>query len=80
MPERFCGRNPVIAVSYEAMPVPGKHRSGSQSAIGWNIGPPMEKLEKAPKELKESATLKVEQYELTSTPRARIFSCIYSRR
>jgi hypothetical protein len=37
------------------MPVPGKHRSGcSQSAIGWNTGPPMEELEKAPKELKRS--------------------------
>jgi hypothetical protein len=29
--------------------VPGKHRSGcSQSAIGWNSGPPMEELEKVP--------------------------------
>jgi hypothetical protein len=40
------------------MPVPGKYRSGcSQSSIGWNIGPPMEELEKVPKELKGSATL-----------------------
>jgi hypothetical protein len=40
------------------MPVPGKYRSGCpQSAIGWNIGPPMEKLEKVPKELKGFATL-----------------------
>jgi hypothetical protein len=39
------------------MPVPGKYRSGcSQSAIGWNTGPPMEELEKVPKELKGSAT------------------------
>jgi hypothetical protein len=29
----------------------------SQSSIGWNTGPPMEKLEKAPKELKGSAPL-----------------------
>jgi hypothetical protein len=29
----------------------------SQSSIGWNTGLPMEKLEKAPKELKGSATL-----------------------
>ena len=29
----------------------------SQSAIGWNTGPPMEELEKVPKELKGSATL-----------------------
>jgi hypothetical protein len=34
------------------------HRSGcSQSAIGWITGPPMEELEKVPKELKGSATL-----------------------
>jgi hypothetical protein len=49
---------PDIAVSCEAMPVPGKCRSGcSQSAIGWNTGPPMEELKKVPKELKGSATL-----------------------
>jgi hypothetical protein len=50
--------------------VPGKHRSGcSQSAIGWNTGPPVEELEKVPKELMGSATLSAEQhYELTSTP------------
>jgi hypothetical protein len=62
--------------------VPGKHRSGcSQSAIGWNTGPPMEELENVPKELKGSATLQVEQqYELTSTPRARVSNCIRSRR
>jgi hypothetical protein len=47
-----------IAISYEAMPEPGKYRSGcSQSAIGWNTGPPMEELEKIPKELKGYATL-----------------------
>jgi hypothetical protein len=52
------------------MPGPSKHISGcSQSAIGWIKGPPMEELEKVPKELKGSATLYVEQqYELTSTP------------
>jgi hypothetical protein len=39
----------VIAASYDAMPVPGKYRSGcSQSSIRWNTGPPMEKLEKLP--------------------------------
>jgi hypothetical protein len=58
MPARFCWKHPDIAVSCEAMPVPGKYRSGcSQSSIGWNTEPPMEKLEKAPKELKGSATL-----------------------
>jgi hypothetical protein len=36
---------PDIAVSYEAMPVPGKYRSGcSQSSIGQNTGPPMEEI------------------------------------
>jgi hypothetical protein len=41
----------------------------------------MEELEKVPKELKGSATLEEEQqYELTSTPRARASSCICSRR
>jgi hypothetical protein len=58
MSARFCQRDPDIPVSYEAMSVPGKYRSGcSQSAIGWNTGPPMEELEKVPKELKGSATL-----------------------
>ena len=59
-----------MAVSCETMPGPSKHRSGcSQSAIGWVTGPPMEELEKVPKELMGSGTLQVEQqYELTSTP------------
>jgi hypothetical protein len=53
-----CALDPGVAVSYDAMPVPGKYRSGcSQSSIKWNTGPPMEKLEKASKELKGSATL-----------------------
>ena len=38
--------------------MPGKHRIGfSQSSIGWKTGPPMEELEKVPKELKGTATL-----------------------
>jgi hypothetical protein len=38
------------------MLVLGKYRSGcSPSSIGWNTGPPVEELEKLPKELKESA-------------------------
>ena len=50
MPARFCWKEPDIAVSCEALPVPGKYRSGcSQSAIGWNTGPPMEELEKVPR-------------------------------
>jgi hypothetical protein len=55
---RFCGKDPDIAVSFEAILGPSKHRNGcSQSAIGWITGPPMEELEKVPKELKGSATL-----------------------
>jgi hypothetical protein len=51
-------KDPDIAVSCEAMPVPGKYRSGcSQSSIGCNMGPPVEEQEKVPKELKGSATL-----------------------
>jgi hypothetical protein len=34
-----------------------KDMAGSQSAIGWITGLPMEELEKVPKELKGSATL-----------------------
>jgi hypothetical protein len=50
MPARFCLRDPDIAISCEALPVPGKYRSGcSQSSIGWNTEPPMEELEKVPK-------------------------------
>jgi hypothetical protein len=42
----------------ETMLGPIKHRSGcSQSAIGWITGPPMEELEKVPKELKETVSL-----------------------
>ena len=51
-------KGPDIAVSCETMPGPSKHRSGcSQSAMGWITGPPMEELEKVPKELKRSAIL-----------------------
>jgi hypothetical protein len=58
MSAKLCWQDPDIAVSCEAMPVPGKYRSGcSQSSIGWNTGPPMEELEKVPKKLKRSATL-----------------------
>jgi hypothetical protein len=51
-------KDPDIAVSWEAMPRPSKHRCEcSQSAIEWITGPPMEELEKVPKDLKGSATL-----------------------
>ena len=58
MPARFSQQDPDIVVSYEAMPVPGKYRSGySRSSIGWNTEPLMKELEKVPKELKGSAIL-----------------------
>ena len=62
--------------------MPGKYRSGcSQSSIGWNTGHPVEEQKKVLKELKGSATLSEEQqYELTSTPGARVSSCICSIR
>ena len=61
--------------------MPDKYRSGcSQPPMGWNIGCPMKELEKVTKELKGSATLQEEQhYELTSSPKAYISSCICSR-
>ena len=55
---RFCWKDPDLAVSCEAMPGPSKHRSGcSESATGWITGPPMEELEKVPKELEGSSIL-----------------------
>ena len=61
--------------------MPAKYRSGcSQSSIGWNTGSPTKELEKVPKKLKGSGTLKEEpQYELTSTLRAPDFNCICCR-
>jgi hypothetical protein len=54
---RFYRKDPDVAVSCETMPGPSKHRSEcSQSAITVT-GPPMEELEKVPKELKGTATL-----------------------
>jgi hypothetical protein len=48
----------ALKIELEAMPVPDKYRCGcSQSSIGWKTGPPVEELEKIPKELKGSATL-----------------------
>jgi len=55
MPTRFCWQEPDIAVSWEALPVPDKYRSGcSQSAIGWST---VKELEKVLKELKQFAAL-----------------------
>jgi hypothetical protein len=51
MPARFCLQNPDIAISFEAMPVPAKYRSGcSQTSIRWITGTPMKELEKVPKQ------------------------------
>ena len=53
MPTRACWQEPDIAVSWEALPVPGKYRSGcSQSSSGQSTGSPMKELKKGHKELK----------------------------
>ena len=58
IPRGLSSQRWLTRPSYEAMPVPGKYRSGcSQSSIGCNTGSLMEDLEKVPKELKGSATL-----------------------
>jgi hypothetical protein len=54
------GERPLVGgtISGLVVLVPSKHRSGcSQSAIGWITVPPVEELEKVPKELNGSATL-----------------------
>jgi hypothetical protein len=58
MPTRACWQEPDIAVSWEALPVPGKYRSGcSQPFTGLSTGSPTKELEKVPKELKGFAAL-----------------------
>jgi hypothetical protein len=53
IPTRFFLREPDKAVSWEALPVPDKYRSGcSQPSIGLSKESPMKELEKGPKELK----------------------------
>jgi hypothetical protein len=53
MPTSACWQEPDIAVSWEALPVCDKYRSGgSQPSIGLSTGSPVEELEKGPKELK----------------------------
>jgi hypothetical protein len=57
MPGSGCWQDPDIAVSWEALPEPDKHRGRcSQPTIGLSSGSPMEELEKGLKELKEFAT------------------------
>jgi hypothetical protein len=57
-PARFYWKDPDIAVSCEALPVPCKYRSGcSQSSIVWNTGLPMKELQQILKELKVSVSL-----------------------
>ena len=52
MPRSAWWQEPDIAVSWEALPVPDKYRSGcSQSSIGLSTGSPMKELEKGLKEL-----------------------------
>jgi hypothetical protein len=52
-PARFCWQEPDIDISREAIPVPGKYRSGSHSHLLYGTqGPQKEELEKIHKELK----------------------------
>ena len=81
---RFCWKDPHVAVSCETMQGPNKHRSEcSQSVIGWIIGPPMEELDKVPKELKGvcnpigGTTMLTNQY--PPVPRTCVSSCICIR-
>jgi hypothetical protein len=49
MPARACWQGPDIAVSYEAVSVPGKYRSrSSQSSIGLSTRSPIKEQEKYP--------------------------------
>ena len=52
MPTSACWQEPDMAVSWKALPVPDKYRSGcSKTTIGWSTGSSMKELEKVPKEL-----------------------------
>ena len=74
--EADYGMDPRI---WQSLDGPSFHLSSNLCL--WITEPPMEELENVPKELKGSSTLQVEQqYELTSTSRARVSSCICSRR
>jgi len=51
MPARASWQEPDKAVSWKALLVPDKYRSGhSQPSIGWSTGSPKKELEKVPKE------------------------------
>jgi hypothetical protein len=53
MPTSACWQEPDITVSWEALSVPNRCRSGcSQLSIGLSTGTPMKELEKVPSELK----------------------------
>jgi hypothetical protein len=56
--QELADRNPNIAVSWEALPVPIKYRIWcSQPSIGQSTSSPMNELEKLPRELKGSEAL-----------------------
>jgi hypothetical protein len=53
MPISACWQDPYKAISWEALPVPNKYRSGcSQPSIGLSTGSLMKELEKVPKDLR----------------------------
>jgi hypothetical protein len=54
MPTSTCWKEPNIAVSWEALPVPDKYKGRCpQPTVGLSKRSPMEELEKGLKELKE---------------------------
>jgi hypothetical protein len=54
LPLKYYGITPSMGVLF---PILTQGKVSTQSAIGWITGPPIEKLEKVPKELKGSANL-----------------------
>ena len=49
--------HPIVDCEHPLLCLLGPGLVSQETAIGWIIGPPMEELEKVPKELKGSATL-----------------------
>ena len=63
MPTRACWQEPDKAVSWGALSVPDKYRSGcSQSSIGQSTRTPIKELEKVPKELLSSVWLRTHNF------------------
>jgi hypothetical protein len=76
MPGRFCWKDPDIPVSCEALPVPGKHKSGCSVSYWMEHWAP----NGGSRESTQGAEGVEQQYQLTSTPRTRVSGCICIRR